>query len=124
MNREIKGFFDMKGFSLDFKAGHPCILEVLDAVAFWTLIQKLSLSSQTYLKKLEELELQLMGAIWKGKAVSSLPSTRHQFSHLNFQYGLNDQNHRSNLKIVYVHALMMVNTGLHSWTVRKITRAK
>ncbi len=37
-------------------------------------------------------------SIWKGKTVKSLPSTWHQFSHLNFQYGLNDQNHCSNLK--------------------------
>jgi hypothetical protein len=29
--------------------------------------------------------------IWKGKVVSSLSSTWHQFSHLNLQYGLNNQ---------------------------------
>ena len=32
-------------------------------------------------------------SVRKGKAVNSLPKTRNEFSHLNFQYGLNDQNH-------------------------------
>jgi hypothetical protein len=37
-------------------------------------------------------------SVWKGKTVNSLPRTQNEFSHLNFQYGLNDQNHWSNLK--------------------------
>ncbi len=47
-------------------------------------------------------------SISKGNTVSSLPSTQHQFSHLNFLYGLNDQNHWSNLKTTqeYFHNLL------------------
>jgi len=47
-------------------------------------------------------------SIWKGKTVGSLSSTWHHFSHLNFQYSLNDQNHWSNLKTTqeYFHNVL------------------
>jgi hypothetical protein len=37
-------------------------------------------------------------SIWKGKTTASLTSTRDQFMHLWFCYGLNEKNHWSNLK--------------------------